>query len=401
MSFLLSAQHERWVAKYDKVFPFAKNNKNWHYVQKGRYYGAVNQAGTEIVPIVHTNILTTDLGAVMIFEKGGKWGTYTPQGKSAAPFMYETIVFQNDRLGVYKRNEKWGYMDTEGEEIIPPQYERATAMNFGRAAVEMNKKWAIINQEGGFVTNFMYDKVENFHNYQVIVVYNGRYGVADTAGKWLIMPMFEEMEMHQGIYKVQQGGKWGFINAQSAELIPFEYDYEDIGTLWTKGGLISAAKNGKWGYFNEKGKLVVPFQYESVLPFYDKLGPVYQDNTWGFVDSTGTLVINFTYDSLNASCWGGDWTGVRKEGKWTVINRAGKQLIAPMYDHIECILDEDPARVGLNGKWGYINREGEIVIPCVYDEAKIYPNEKGLFEVKLAGKTSFLDKKGKEVMKIK
>ena len=143
--------------------------------------------------------------------------------------------------------------------------------------------------------------------------------------------------------------------------------------------------------------LVVPFEYAEVLTFYDKLAPVRKENKWGFVDNTGTLAIPFKYDSLYGTCWGADWTGAKRDGKWTLISPDGVELMPPTYEQVECILDEDPARVRLNGKWGYINSLGEVVIPCIYDEARKFLNDKGLFEVKKDGKTLFLTKRGREV----
>lgn len=397
LSITLFAQNEKWREKYDKVFPFSKNNHHWMYVQKGHFYGAVNQNGKELVPIIFTDIIENDFGGVMVFQKDGKWGTYTPQGNTAAPFLYQNIVFGADRYGIFQRNDKWGYMDSDGEEMIPPQYTVAHLMANDRAAVQMGEKWAIINREGRFKTNFIYDEVEDFEHFQSKVLYKGNYGLVDTAGKWLLSPMYQNIFRHVGLFHAQKNDKWGFIDINDKVIIPFEYENNDIGSLWIKDGLICAKKNGKWGCFNHLGEVVVPFEYDNVASFYTKLGPLYKNGKWGFVDNTGKIVVPFIYDDLFSACWGEEWVGVKRDGKWTLISEDGKEMMPPTYDFLECFVDDDPIRVQLNGKWGYINKKAEVVIPCIYDEAANFPNYQNLFELKKEGKTLFFDKKGKEV----
>jgi len=47
-------------------------------------------------------------------------------------------------------------------------------------------------------------------------------------------------------------------------------------------------------------------------------------------------------------------------------------------------------------KWGFCDRNGEIVIPCKYDHVGFF--SEGLACVKLNGKWGFIDKEGKEVI---
>ena len=86
-----------------------------------------------------------------------------------------------------------------------------------------------------------------------------------------------------------------------------------------------------------------------------------------------------------------------KNGKYG-FKKDGIVIIPIKYDFAGYFHD-GLAEVKLNGKSGYIDKSGKEVIPIKYDFAGLFHD--GLAEVKLNGKSGYIDKSGKEVIPIK
>ena len=60
--------------------------------------------------------------------------------------------------------------------------------------------------------------------------------------------------------------------------------YDDVGCL--RNGLAKVEQNEKYGFVDKTGKLIVPVQYDWVWYFSEDLASVKQNGKWGFVDKT-------------------------------------------------------------------------------------------------------------------
>ena len=164
--------------------------------------------------------------------------------------------------------------------------------------------------------------------------------------------------------------------------------------------------NGKWGFVNEQGEEVIPFKYDDVCDFSEGLARVKLYKKWGFIDKEGRKIISYKYDDA------GDFSeGLARVyriyednrnleypiylKKWGFIDKNGEKLIPYIYDGAGDFY-EGLARVKHNGKWGFINNAGTAVISFIYDEVSDF--SKGLARVRINRKWGFIDKKGKEVI---
>jgi hypothetical protein len=57
---------------------------------------------------------------------------------------------------------------------------------------------------------------------------------------------------------------------------------------------------------------------------------------------------------------------VTLNGKWGFIDKTGKEIVPPMYDHTWGF-HEGLAAVELNNKWGFIDKTGKLIVPPMYD----------------------------------
>src|SRR6478752_3681155 len=78
--------------------------------------------------------------------------------------------------------------------------------------------------------------------------------------------------------------------------------------------------------------------------------------------------------------------------RYGVLNAAGKQVTALMYDRIWPFSKDGFAIVQLKKKFGFINRNGVEIIPMQYEDAKDF--KEGLAAVKQDGKYAFINTAG-------
>ena len=93
--------------------------------------------------------------------------------------------------------------------------------------------------------------------YKVIIAVNTPHGVgyfADSEGNKLFNKQFEEVcEFSEGLARVVQNGKWGFINTKGEVVIPCIYDF-----AWAfSEGLAEVKQDGKGSIINKEGKVIV------------------------------------------------------------------------------------------------------------------------------------------------
>ena len=155
-------------------------------------------------------------------------------------------------------------------------------------------------------------------------------------------------------------GKWGFVDEQGKEVIPFKYEAADKFSE----GLAAIKLDGKWGGIDEQGKEVIPFIYDYAGEFSEGLARVLLNKKWGFIDKTGQEVVPRKYERTEAFSEG--LAQVWLNGKWGFIDKTGEQVISCTYGEAKSF-SEGIAAVSLKGKWGFIDKTGQEIIPCKYD----------------------------------
>ena len=130
----------------------------------------------------------------------------------------------------------------------------------------------------------------------------------------------------EGLASVMVDDKWGFIDKDSKEVIPFIYDddYFSSGYVFSEG-LAAIIKGGKRGYIDKEGNEVIPFIYDYAYDFYDGIAAVEnEDSKWGFVDQTGAEVIPFIYDKTFPFYEGAPFAAAKVGEKWGFIGKDGR-----------------------------------------------------------------------------
>lgn len=314
---------------------------------------------------------------------------------------------------------KWGFINKTGKEIIPCKYDSANSFSEGLARVSLNGKYGFIDKTGKEVISLKYDSAGSFSEglarvgistgektvwgYPVL-----KYGYIDKTGKEVIPCKYERVgDFSEGLAMVgistgekdDWGGpilKCGYIDITGKEVIPCQYAQGvDYNGAFSEG-LAAVVKDGKYGYIDKTGKEVIPCKYDYAYSFSEGLAMVMLDEKAGCVDKTGRVVIPLQYEPAEGSLdFHEDLATIAVEvedsygqpsRKWGFIDKTGKEFVPCKYDSADSF-SEGLARVSLNGKSSYIDKKGKEVISC---NGGAYSFSEGFAMVQLNGKLGFI-----------
>jgi hypothetical protein len=179
---------------------------------------------------------------------------------------------------------------------------------------------------------------------------------------------------------------------------------------------------GKYGFEDKNGKIIINPQFTDVIinafsedlacvavlykdkngktvkePAY-RLGPVTipeQDkNIWGFIDKSGKWVIPPAYDHAGSFSEGLAAACIDK--KYGYINKEGQFIIQPQFKGASEFKEGMAPILMDKKKWGYIDTTGTIVIQPQFDYAEGFSGERAIVKVK--DKYGYIDKGGKMII---
>ncbi|MCL2695527.1 MAG: WG repeat-containing protein [Clostridiales bacterium] len=264
--------------------------------------------------------------------------------------------------------------------------------------------------------------VGNFSEGLARVEENGKCGFIDMTGE-LVIPLAYDADRYSDfseelalVYKggqymaasqrIMEGGKCGFIDRTGKVVIPLKYD----GATAFSEGLAAVEKGGKQYLINRNGETVVAldtcysndmmgssFSSIGISSFSEGLAAVEKDGQYGFIDKTGKEVIPLgKYESAWRPFSDG-LTAVRKDGQYGFIDKAGEVVIPFVYGWANSFSD-GLAAVSKNKKYGVINKSGEVIIPFEYDN--IGPFSEGLMSFEKDGARGYMDETGKVIISL-
>ena len=248
--------------------------------------------------------------------------------------------------------ELWGYIDGLGNVIVPPSLR--DARDFSGPGLAL-----VVEDRGG-----------------------RRY--LNTAGEWAFPDSFDFAEpfSDNGLACVGNAGRYGFIDASGAAVVPLEYD---LAVPFTAGGRATLiGRDGLIGVVDASGAVVVPPRYDWIGFFNpDGLAPASLDGRYGGLRSDGTVAVPFEYDEVGAFNEILGVAAVRVGEKYGLVDATGAVLIEPVHDFIDAGRGEGPIPFMRGDRYGYMDRSGREVISPRYAIAR--PFMHGLAAVSFAG----------------
>jgi predicted DNA-binding WGR domain protein len=265
-------------------------------------------------------------------------------------------------------------------------------------SVQVGNQWGYIEKKtGAYVIKPQFDDAYSFaKNGLARVSQKGKWGYIDKTGQFVIKPQYDIAVdfTDYGLARVVIDNKLGCIDPIGKYVInPQPVLFFDFA----KNGLAEAKLNDKWGYVDKTGKYVIEPQFDYAYGFADNgFALVKQKDKWGYIDNTGGFVIKPQFDVAHVFADNG-FAIVKQNEKWGYIDKIGKFVITPQFDEAYGFADNGLAIVKQNDKWGYIDKTGKIVITPQFDKAYGFADN-GLAIVKQNDKWGYIDKTGKNVI---
>jgi len=353
--------------------------------------------GKVLIPAKYAHLSPLDNG---LFTAGlpGSNGelVLAADGRELLRGVEDTQVTGESMLWVMRR-ERWAAYGSDGKSLLPHRFHEVAWYSDKTAGVRVGKRWALVDAAGRQLTPL-------------------RYSAFDYASGGLMMFNLGG-DCSNGITECE-GGKFGVITEAGKVLLPADYDcvelYEfgeddvEIRAIDHPAGTPSDETNrclgGRWRHFRKDGTPVFPDVYAYVDPLLDrrlaravKKGACdtsgnCQDGRWGVLDRAGKVVIPFAWDWVAEP--GEKATAVVRDRKWGLLDASFKEVVAPAFDMIH--VDKDAVRFQSGGRWGVMDFAGKVLVPSRYEA--LLPYAGGAARFLEGGKWGLLAADGKALV---
>lgn len=137
-----------------------------------------------------------------------------------------------------------------------------------------NDKYGILNEQGEKITPPIFSSITNFEDGKADIRIDNNVGIVDEGGNYVIPPLYSSLLLSRNwkypdVYIASKDGKYGILDKNGKELVPFKYDA-------IKGGEIFELRLG-----NKIG-LYVPFQVHT---------PAIYSSTYGFTTDDNFILV--------------------------------------------------------------------------------------------------------------
>ena len=157
-----------------------------------------------------------------------------------------------------------------------------------------------------------------------------KWGFMDTMGQLAISPLFDDvMAFAEGLACVNKEGRWGYINRDGQEIIPFTYR---AGWAFHEGFARVKPFDGPVHFITRQGKQLISDEWEAADEFSEGMAKVSLGNTFGFIDTSGQLRIAGPFTKAGPFRHG--VAIVVPEEKAGAIDRNGHFLLPPEFNSI-------------------------------------------------------------------
>lgn len=311
------------------------------------------------------------------------------------------------------KDNKYGIIDEDGNIVKDAMYHaiEPVAPNHFACKIANDSEWCYYTSDGdalGIKANYPTDTdipacglVIKYNNNRKYDDENNRYGFQNIKGE-LIIPYKFESASHftdKGYAVVGKGKKksnpapltssekYGIIDANGSEVLPFEFDDINLGESDT----VIVAKNGKYGAIALSTKeTILPCIYESCSKWENGFR-VKENGHYFFIDSSGKRITTDLYDYADG---GSTPTRVRMGKTWYFVNSTGNRILGPFKEASWFDENYNLANVAKNEKSGFINKKGETVIPFIFDSGSFFDESSHLAQIKYRGVLWYINNNG-------
>lgn len=243
-------------------------------------------------------------------RSNNKWGLYDSLGSEIIPIKYDSISGINGDEYKVMSDDKWTIYDIKsGKEIFPLKFNDVSRLgnNQTLASYKIDGKCGLLSfEKQQELTEAKYVDLQKYGNF-ILSIEDDKQGLLDNNGKELIPTKYSDIVLVgdsvaiiiDGItfaenHDIIRNGKWGAYDLRKCEMIvPPRYDYisreitENIIRCNIGGNPIDlmAIKGGKWGCIDFDGNEVIPFDYETIGRFDKGVAQVKINGAIGLIEN--------------------------------------------------------------------------------------------------------------------
>lgn len=346
---IIHLANERLIGFQNELGLFIRNEK----------YGLLDLTGKTVVEPIYEYIDGMLKGGFYLVTLGGKKGVLDKNGKEVIPLRYQELAYLKTKFVpqpvwvatldngkkclldldgkqlsmevdaisnnsgdptkiVFKQNNRMGVMNFSGEVLIPAVY-AAIYTAYGYCIVSQDSLWGLVNEENKILLPIQYDFVNALSPTRFVVERGKERSLVSNLGEMIASYPFIDISLHDGLIRIQNEGKFGFVDTS--------------------------------------GNILIPCQYDIAEGFYEGLAKVELNNKTSFIDPKGKLLFDFTYKRLTLS---EDRVIIDNKEKSGIMDRQGKVLLKPQYDEISGFF-HGVASIKKGKKYGWMYKDGQVL----------------------------------------
>ncbi|BDD06033.1 hypothetical protein AUTU_35160 [Aureibacter tunicatorum] len=336
--------------------------------------------------------------AVAFFK--GKAGVINQQGDWVIQAVSDEI--EETSFGFvtmsYTRNDgqvtKW--YNAKGSLMIDREFQDLDLINEEYIAFMGNdERWGVLDNSGKVVIENRFDEIIAYEQNLFKVVFSGQEAYVHLNGEMAMLPEAGTVSVNsKGNFLVSNRFGRTLYSRQGHELF---YTYDSL--VDTELGYQVVGDYGKIGFVSEEGKVILDPEYDEYYNVSgDSLFAVRKSGFYLLVGKDYFIRLSESDEITSIKKANGEWIGVRKDGKFGLVDSEGRLRIANRYDDIG-VLQENRVPVKLRGHWGFVDEREILVIQPWYDTVE--PFYKGATVVSKDMKYGLLQSDGIEKVALK
>jgi hypothetical protein len=288
----------------------------------------------------------------------GKFGLIKEDGTYLVEPSYSYIEDFDTRSNryIFTSKQKSGILDENGKIIVEPEYDVIESSYYASKkfiAKKTGESAKVLDHNGKLISKTYQEVYSYDYGFQTLL--NGQYGLLSNDGREILPNSYSSITpVNKKIFFVEdfQGNKL-LVDDKNNQLTKTKYS--DFKIVYENGGYYGnavaylAAIKGRFG--------LLDLSFNTIHPFSKELMEV--------INVNNTNYIKF-----------------KMNGKWGMINLAGKEIVKPIYNDISVALEKvlivsKGGKVnewgGVEGaKYGVIDENGKERIKLIYDDVKMY-----------------------------
>ena len=331
-------------AEYDNIKQEVKDN---FVLNKGySYYGLYNSKLRKIV-------LPLEFNEVYINNASGHY----------------VFLNNNSFVVVVRKKDKKGLLDHNYNYIFNIEYDKIEPHETYVRLVKDEKDGIYFFKKISKAIPLIYDQViEEFPTNCFIAIKNKRYFLFDNTGKLItgdnnLVKIYRHRWSDNTTYDIliiDSKNKCGIYNSSKSRfIVPVKFD--KVADVFENQFIVK--NNLKFGIINSESKEVVPFLYDTLAFLKPKnihtLLLASQKQKFGLINLQNKSITGFVFDGIE------NINGLYKvleNGKYTVVDSLGKKISTMTFDDIGSFYDGKCA-VFIKNKMGYMDMNGNIIEP--------------------------------------